>query len=237
MASFIWNRDFDEAYHNPYEYAAQDQFVREAGKVLSQLCIVLEKHNLLFHRDDCSLQKATWMLHNDSVSALREALPLLKKGKHELVGRIFRDVWESSQLVEYFLSGSPQSKEDLKAWFKNEVILHGNIRSELKRAGRRAEAEQRKRRHRELSKFTHRSYRILSRSYSLGKDKMIICDNYLKFSTAPHTISLYYTILGDMIFDALRSMRASKFISERKAKEILKCGMEKKTVPEKFPPS
>jgi hypothetical protein len=237
MASFVWNRDFDEACRNPYEYAAQDQFVREARKILSRLCKVLEKYNLHFHRDDCSLLKATWMLHNDSVSALREALSLLKKEKHELAGRIFRDVWESCQLVEHFLSGTLQSEHDLKEWFNNKVILHGKIRDQLKKAGRKAEAEQRGQRYYELSKFTHRSYRALSKSYSLGKDGLIVCNNYMKFPTAPHTISLYYAILGEMIFEVLRSMKASKFISEKQAKEILKSSMEKKSASRKFAPT
>jgi hypothetical protein len=237
MASFVWNRDFDEAYRNPYEDAAQDQFVREARKILSRLCKILEKHNLRFHRHDCSLSKAIWMLHNDSVSALCETLPLLKKGKHELVGRIFRDVWESCQLVEYFLSGSLQSEQDLKKWFNNEVVLHRKIRDQLKKVGRKAEADQRGQRYYELSKFTHRSYRALLKSYSLGRDDMIVCDNYLKFSTAVHTVSLYYTIVGDMIFETLRSMKTSKFISGRQAKEILKCSMEKKAAPQKLAPN
>ncbi len=79
MASFVWNRDPEEAYSNPYEYAAQDQFVREARKIISRLGKALEKHNMQFGRDECSLQKAAWMLHNDSINALREALSLLKK--------------------------------------------------------------------------------------------------------------------------------------------------------------
>ena len=237
MASFVWNRDFEEAYRNPYEYAAQDQFVREAKKILSRLCKVLKKYNLHFCREDCSLQKAAWMLHNDSISALREAIALLAKGRHEFVGRIFRDVWESCQLVEYFLSGSPQSQRDLKKWFENEVITHGTIRDQLKKAGKNVEAEQRKQRHREFSKFTHRTYRALLKSYSLGKSDMMVYNNYLKYPTAPHTISAFYAISGEMIFKALRSMKMSKFISENEAKKILRESLEKVTAPRKFSPS
>jgi hypothetical protein len=236
MASFVWNRDPEEAYSNPYEYGAQEQFVREAKKILSRLCKVLGKHNLHFNRDACSLQKATWMLHNDTINALREALSLLEKKKHELVGRIFRDVWESCQLVEYFLSSSPQSQGDLKKWFDNEVISHKSIRERLEKSGRKAEAEEKRQRQRELSKFTHRTYRALLKGYSLGGDDKMVYDGCTKYSVAPHTLSAYYAILGDLIFQTLGSMKKSKFISKEEAKKILRQSLEKTTVPRKFAP-
>lgn len=137
MASFVWNRDFEEAYSNPYEYLAQEQFVREAKKILSRLSKNLMRYNLHFSAKETSMEKALWMIHNDAVDALREALALLGKEKHKLVGRIFRDVWESSDLVEYFLLNSHQSQRDLKKWFDNEVISHKTIRERLEKRGKR----------------------------------------------------------------------------------------------------
>lgn len=122
MSSFVWSREPEEAYSNPYEYGAQEQFVREAKRILKRLCKRLGKYNLHFYSKDTSAQKAAWMLHNDATEALREALSMLEKKKHKLVGRIFRDVWESFQLVEYFRSSSPQSQSDLKKWYENEII-------------------------------------------------------------------------------------------------------------------
>jgi len=234
MASFVWNRDPEEAYSNPYEYAAQDQFVHEARKIISRLGKALEKHNMQFGRDECSLRKAAWMLHNDSINALREALSLLKRNKHELVGRIFRDVWESYQLVEYFLLCSSQSQRDLKKWFDNEVITHGKIREQLEKDGKKVEAQHRRQKHRELSKFTHRTYRALAKSYSLGADNKLVYEHYEKYSIAVHTISAYYAILGELIFNVLNSMRKSKFVSDIEIKKILKQSMEKKNAPRKF---
>jgi hypothetical protein len=234
MASFVWNRDFEEAYSNPYEYGAQEQFVREAKKVLARLSKSLKRYNLHFTATETSVQKAVWMLHNDAVDALREALALLEKEKHKLVGRIFRDVWESSQLVEYFLSESPQSQNDLKKWFEDEVISHKMIRERLVISGRKAEAEQRRQRQRELSKFTHRTYRALQKSYSLDGDDKMVYDGYEKNSVLPHTVSAYYAILGDLIFRTLESMKKSKFISEKEARKILKQSLEKRTIPRGF---
>ena len=195
MASFVWNREFEEAYSNSYEYGAQEQFVREAKKILSRLCKVVGKYNMQFSCDEHSLQKATWMLHNDTINALREALSLLEKKKHELVGRMFRDVWESCQLVEYFLSGSSQSQSDLKKWFDNEVISHKTIRERLEKSGRKSEAEEKRQRQRELSKFTHRTYRSLLKGYSRGGDNKMVYDGFTKYSVATHTLSAYYAIL------------------------------------------
>jgi hypothetical protein len=234
MASFIWDREPEEAYSNPYEYEAQEQFVREAKRILGRLCKSLGKYNLHFYSKETSVQKATWMLHNDAIDALREALSLLEKKKHKLVGRIFRDAWESSQLVEYFLSGTPRSQSDLKKWFENEIIGHEKIRERLKKAGRNAEAEQRRQRHRELSKFTHRSYKSLLKGYSLGADDKMVYDSYEKWSVLPHTVSAYYAILGDLIIQNLESMKNSKLISAKEIEMIWKQNLEKKSVPRKF---
>jgi hypothetical protein len=112
----------------------------------------------------------------DAIEALQEALALLKKKKHSLVGRVFRDVCESSEMVEYFLSGNLQSQNDLKKWFDNEIISHEKIRKHLKRNGRKAEAEERRQRQRELSKFTHRTYRAMLKGYSRGGDDKMVYD-------------------------------------------------------------
>lgn len=234
MASLVWNREFEEAYSNPYEYGAQEQFVREAKKVLSRLCKGLGKYNLYFSRDETSLRKAAWMLHNNALDALREALALLEKKKHKLVSRIFRDVWESSQLVEYFLSNTPQSQSDLNKWFANEVISHKTIRERLKKIGKEAEAEQRRQRQRELSKFTHRTYRALLKGYSIGGDDKIVYDGYEKYSVLPHTMSAYYAILGDLIIQSSESIKLSRLIPAKEIEKNWKQSLEKTTVPRKF---
>jgi hypothetical protein len=79
MASFVWHRDPEEAYLNPYEYSAQEQFDREAKKVLMRLSKSLGKYDLHFTAKAVSVKKAAWMLHNDAIDALREALVLLER--------------------------------------------------------------------------------------------------------------------------------------------------------------
>jgi hypothetical protein len=234
MASIIWNRDPEEAYSNPYEYAAQEQFAREAKKILTRLSKGLGKYNLYFTAKETSVRKAAWILHNDAIDALREALALLKKENHKLVGRIFRDVWESSQLVEYFLSATSKSKSDLKKWFGDEIIVHGKIREQLEKSGRKVEVEQRRQRHRELSKFTHRSYRALQKGYSLGVDDKMVYDGYTKWSVLPHTVSFYYAILAALIIQNSESIKNSGLVSATEIENIWKQSLEKTTIPRKF---
>jgi hypothetical protein len=107
MPSFVWNRDFDEAYANPYEYATQKQFVREAEAILTEVRKGLQQFDFHFTVSDVSVKKAIWIIYNDAIDALSEALNLLKKKRHKLVGRIFRDVWEAAQLADYFLHTHP----------------------------------------------------------------------------------------------------------------------------------
>ena len=64
----------------------------------------------------------------------------------------------------------------------------------------------------------------------------MVYEHYEKYSVAVHTISAYYAILGELIFEVLSWMKKSKFISEIETKGILKQSMEKKNAPRKFAP-
>jgi hypothetical protein len=138
--------------------------------------------------------------------------------------------------VEYFLSGTPKSQNDLQKWFQNEIIEHRIIRERLEKIGNKTEADKRRQTQRELSKFTHRSYRALLKGYSCGGEDKLVYDGHAKFSVLPHTLAAYYAILGELIFRTLGSMKESKFISEDEAKKILRQSFEKTIVPRKFAP-
>ena len=124
MTSFVWGREPEEAYANPYEYAAQDQFVHEARALLQRFAEALNPRELRFHCDDRSMEKATWMLHVDALEALRDALELIVEKRHRPAARLFRDIVETMNLAAYFLSGSLKSKSDLGwSWLEG----HGPI--------------------------------------------------------------------------------------------------------------
>jgi hypothetical protein len=237
VASFVWNRDFDEAYSNPYEYGEQKQFVREAKAVLHRIQKGLQRLDFKFTKGDESLEKAAWMLHNDAIDALLDALELLQRKKHRLVGRIFRDVWESAQIVEYFLSGTPKSKTHLKKWYKNKIINHRDVRDALERAGKRKQKEAARQQHMSFSQWTHRSYRALLKAYSLGDAEKMVYDGYGNDSVLPHTISAYYAILGMLILQNVRAIGQSQTIPKAEIQEIMKESMQKEAVKRRFAPN
>lgn len=52
MPSQVWGRDPQEAYREPYEYAVQDQFVREARSLFAALYRCLDfKQNVVAAQD------------------------------------------------------------------------------------------------------------------------------------------------------------------------------------------
>ena len=83
MASIIWDRDSQEAIDNPYEYPAEEQFIREGKTLISKLEEILlnKKH---FHLNDKSLEKATWMLQVDILFAFKDSIEVLDIKKHRL---------------------------------------------------------------------------------------------------------------------------------------------------------
>ena len=125
-------------------------------------------------------------------------------------------------------------KRDLKKWFGDEIIVHAKIREQLEKSGRKAEVERRRRRHRELSKFTHRSYRALLKGYSLGVDDKMVYDGYTKWAVLPHTVSAYYAILAALIIQNSESIQNSGLVSVAEIEKIWKQSLEKTTVPRKF---
>src|SRR5262245_37630373 len=111
MASIVWGRHPQEAHDNPYEYEAQEQFVREAKELLTQLQTKLDGFTMAFHRDDRTLKKATWMLALDLIDALLESVQLFEEKRHRIAFRLFRDVVETMDLLRVLHSGNPRAEK------------------------------------------------------------------------------------------------------------------------------
>ena len=99
MPSVVWGRTPQEAYDNPYEYEAQDQFVREAKSLLKHMNTVFQKYSMRFHRDDHSIKKAVWMLQLDALDSLKDALDALVNKKHRVASKLFRGIVETLDLA------------------------------------------------------------------------------------------------------------------------------------------
>ena len=90
MPSIVWGRNPKEAYEEPYEYGAQEQFAREAARLLGQLYVLLNSDRHQYATDDRSVAKAVWLLAMDALDSLRESLAALERKEHRIAGKLFR---------------------------------------------------------------------------------------------------------------------------------------------------
>ncbi|MBD2753257.1 hypothetical protein [Spirosoma validum] len=194
--NFIWSRDPQEAYENPYEYEAQEQFLREAKKLLDQLFSHLMETNRSFNRDDTSVEKAVWMLLVDACDTLRDCVELINKKQHRPAGKLFRDIIETIDCATYFHASPPESEKKLKDWYNNESPKHGDIRYWLS-TQKMGDLDELKKEHHSMSKFTHRTYRALAYNYILGVNDILAYEGEYSHSMLPHPIALCCSLLAN----------------------------------------
>ena len=234
MPSLVWIQDPDDAHANPYEYEVQDQFYREAARYLDHLYKGLDRYILKFHRDDRSAEKAIWMLQIDAVDALRDCLETLQSKRHRLTSRLFRDVIESLDLAAYFASRVEASTHDLSSWYQDEVVPNRKYRAFLSRMGAEAESKDKARRYSSLSRFTHRTYRALLQSYSLGRDDRLVYDSHSPILVLPATVSLYCVVLAQLVVDATKALTSGGLISPEEAYAAWIDSIEEDAIPFRF---
>jgi hypothetical protein len=233
MPSIVWNRHPEEAYRNPYEYAAQEQFVREARKLLKSLFAHYERLSLVFPLDDKSLRKAIWMLQIDALDSLRDCLTSLTLKHHRIAGRLFRDIIESLDLAAYLHSDSTAAKNNLRKWYEDEVIPHRVYRDYIQTTLGKKAAARRADYYRQLSKFTHRTYRALQKGYSLGRDNLMVYNSHPSDSL-PHTIAAFYAILADHIMIFCAEAAARGILTHDDVDRAKKASLETATSPRRF---
>lgn len=236
MASFVWGRSPQEAFNNPYEYEANEQFSSEAFIIVNKFLNLLMEENMKFNINNVTLQKAEWMILTDSVDAVLEALYLLKRKKHRVAARIFRDVIENIDLLTFFKSGTDSSKEYLIKWFDGEFIPHRISRKHIKEIEGESARKRRAKYYQELSAFTHRTYSALKDSYFLGRgDKMVYDRKHESGSLVlPHTISAYYAVIGDIIIQLSKIMAKSEICTKSQIDEIWYKVLLSESVPRRF---
>lgn len=236
MASFIWNRDPIEAYENPYEYEAQDQFAREADMLLDLIFTNLMERSGKYGRDDCSAEKAVWMLSVDALETLKDCLQLLREKRHRVASRLFRDALEAIELASFFSTDDARVPRYLKCWYEDEVVPNRHFRDYLKRSVSIEEFERAKRYYSMLSKLNHRTYRSLAYSYVLGKGNRLIYEGEFRrpASPAPHPVSMFYALLANLIKYFMERLVACDVVSPEKAGEYWASAFEEKPVQRKF---
>lgn len=237
MVSIVWGRDPQEAYENPYEYEAQDQFVREARELLVQLQVKLDAFTMGYGQSDQSLEKASWMLAIDLVDALLESVLLLEEKRHRVAFRIFRDIVETVDLLRLLHSGTAKAEKALRQWYANETVQHLESRKYIEEVEGSEVAFRRREYYIQLSKFTHRTYRALLKSFSLGRGDMLVHDSHsMKMLVLPQTIASGLAILADLIIQASRCLEQHGPLTQECVSGAWLISMELHTVPRRFVP-
>jgi hypothetical protein len=236
MASFVWDRKTDEAYLEPYEYGAQEQFSREARQVLRRLKDHYSKRNRTFTRDEESVEKAVWLLQVDGLEALGDALFMTDEKKHRIASRLFRDAVETLDMSAYFVLGGKDAERDLDKWYENEVVPHRRFREFVKKAHGNESAENLTSLYGDLSKYTHRTYKAIGTSYILGRNDLLVYDGFRESDTLvlPHIISFSYALIAALIKRFIDIAERTRQIDKQEIDRIWRESLEEETVPRRF---
>jgi len=236
MPSFVWERDIAEAYQEPYEYGGQEQFSREAKRVVNLLKKHYSQFNQKFGRDEKTLEKAIWMLQVDGLEALSDALILTDERRHRIASRMFRDAVESLDTSAYFYLSGESRSADLYKWYENKVIPHRRFRELVKQLHGEAKAKDLSSLYSDLSKYTHRTYKAINMSYILGRNNVLIYDGFKEpnMLVLPHVISFSYALIGTLIKRFVRIAETTEQITSEEVKRIWKESLEEETVPRRF---
>lgn len=237
MPSFVWNRDPSEAYDEPYEYGAQEQFAREAVAVLAGLNTAYAERNSFFGLGDRSAAKAVWMLQVDALSALADMISLLGQSRFRLASRLFRDVVETLDTSFYFALGGDSASPKLEKWYENEILSHRDVREFVKRRLSEEHASELLELYRDLSKYTHRSFRALEMSYLKGSGETSFYDGFRDnggMLVSPQSISFAYAVSAGLIRRLMEYAVLTGELSRERTELIWLENLERDSVPRRF---
>lgn len=246
MPSFVWGRDPQEAFEEPYEYEAQEQFYREASNLIRNLYSRLNSEHHEYFRDDISVKKAIWLLQIDALDSLFDCLDALKTKRHRVAGKLFRDIEETLDLAAFFSSSSERRNSLIKKWFSDEIIPHREYRDHVKKVYGEELASKKAAHYSKLSKFTHRTYRIIMDGYLLGRNNRLVHDRVAltygsniesgseTFLVAPHTISAYCAVLASEILFFCEELHQRGTLSHEEVESAINESMEEESVPRRF---
>ena len=246
MPSKIWSldrlRDPSEEYERPYEYAVQDQFQREATKLLPELYRLLNNKNNEYRVDDQSASKACWLLAMEALDCLRESLAALEQKRHRVFSALLRTTHEVLDLATYFHAQGDGAKQ-LTAWYQDEIIAHRVYRNWIKTRDK-STAERETDKHRLLSRLTHRSYHVLLYGYSLGKGDRLVHDATTELFgksadsrtmlVLPHTMALYFSFLAQSILRFVIDVGDLELVATEALNRAMRDSLEPESEPWRF---
>lgn len=192
---------------------------------------------MAFHQDDRTLEKATWMLALDLIDALIESVHLFEDRRHQIAFRLFRDAVETIDLLQVLHSNTPRAEKALRLWYEDETIPHIESRRHIEETEGREAALRRRDYYAQLSKFTHRTYRALLKSFSLGRDGMLVHDSHsMSLLVLPETIASGLAVLADLIIQATECLKECGPLDAEDVANAWLVAIEPHTVPRNFAP-
>lgn len=212
MGSRYWTLSPSEAYSAPYAFDEQAQFLAEAESVLKEAHAAFAALDLKFGVEEQSVEKAIWMLQFDSLEALEDAVELLKARRHNTASRLYRDVYEALDIAAFFATRTPESAEKLVKWYADEILTHRVYRDGLVAAGNSADAAAASKEYRDLSRWAHRSYRVIRHSFGAGgpNAELLYHDSILRpLGGMPQAVSESMAVLARFILYFVRNVRES----------------------------
>jgi hypothetical protein len=246
VPSLVWGRDPQEAFEQPYEYQVQEQFEREARQLCSEFYKLLSTDSHVYRSEERSCEKAVWLLVMDALDSLRGCLDALARKEHRVAGKLFRAVSEATDLAAYFHSATPSSKRDLLKWYADEVVPHSRYREYVKATQGEEIARQLSVHYRNLSRFTHRSYRAILDGYlRAGEDRLLhdrnselrgIVRDAATFLVLPQTIASYYAVLANLTLEYAAQITDLDLVSSENVRDAFAASLESETIERRFSP-
>jgi len=244
MASLVWNRDPHEAFDNPYEYPAQEQFHREAASLIERLYRLLAHHHRhRYTRDERTVEKAIWLLHLDALGSLGDALATLRDHRHRSVPHLLRSSEETLDLASVFTTRTKESNALLDDWYQNKVISHRTSRRYLEAHDAPAVTADRQARYTALSRFTHRTYRSIMEGYGAGVDHIFHDGSGMyqdpdsnRAAGLPQTIAAYSAALATHITHLVQTIVQHGTVTKEEANQAHQESMEADPAPRRFFP-
>lgn len=182
MKSTIWKTDFIKAYQVGYSRNDIDSFISEAELLLRQLINHFKSLNGKYPADKKDKNLLVYLILNELINSLYDAVLALRNGNIRLTSRVFREVMECRDIIK--LVHSENGAKYVDKWFKDEYIPHSDFRKTLENNVNGLKDLTRDI-YQRYSKYTHRSYSAIIDSFTIEDEKLNF-NMYLDFDNPSH---------------------------------------------------
>lgn len=169
MKSAIWKTNYIKAYKTGYSIIEIESFISEAELLLRQLINHFKSLNYSYSVDRKDKKLLTYLILNEMIHSLYDAVLALQNGNIRMTSRVFREVMECRDIIK--LIHSENGEKYVDKWFKDEYIPHSDFRKILK-DDKNGLKELTRDIYQKYSKYTHRSYSAVIDSFTLEDDKL-----------------------------------------------------------------